>query len=74
MRRILHIIILLITIPLITLCIGRQDKDPLEERIVTAIEETVDYITNAMIDETGMSRCDYNMTEGKWYRHEPPSR
>jgi uncharacterized protein YyaL (SSP411 family) len=72
MRRILHIIILLITIPLITLCIGRQDRDPLEERIVTAIEETADYISNAMIDETGMSRCDYNMTEGKWYRYEPP--
>ena len=72
MKRILHIIILFITIPLITLCIGRQDKNPLEERIVTALEETADYISNAMIDETGMSRCDYNMTEGKWYRYEPP--
>ncbi len=25
-----------------------------------------------MLDEDGKSKCDYNVTEGKWYEYEPP--
>ena len=31
-----------------------------------------DYAANVILDEEGKSRCDYNLTEGKWYPYEEP--
>ena len=43
-----------------------------KEEIITAINETAGYISNVLLDEEGKSRCDYNLTEGKWYPYEVP--
>lgn len=40
--------------------------------VMKAINETATYIANTLIDEKGRSRCDYNLTEGKWYDYEVP--
>lgn len=37
-----------------------------------AITECADYIANTLIAPNGQSRCDYNLTEGKWYDYEVP--
>ncbi|TCC96708.1 pectate lyase [Pedobacter hiemivivus] len=43
-----------------------------KEEIVTAIDQTANCIVNVILDEQGKSRCDYNLTEGKWYPYEVP--
>jgi len=43
-----------------------------QEEILKAIKECADYASNTLLDEQGKSRCDYNMTEGRWYDYEPP--
>jgi hypothetical protein len=72
MKKIMYLIILLSSLPLITVCIGKGENKSQKEKIVKALSETADYISHAMIAEDGMSKCDYNLTEGKWYRYEPP--
>ncbi len=72
MKKTVKIILLLSLLPLISLCITPDKKSERQEQILAAIEETADYICNAVLDENGESRCDYNMTEGKWYPYEPP--
>ncbi len=43
-----------------------------KEEIVSAIDQTANCIVNVILDEQGKSRCDYNLTEGKWYPYEVP--
>ncbi len=43
-----------------------------QEEILKAIKECADYAANTLLDGQGKSRCDYNMTEGRWYDYEPP--
>lgn len=71
MKRIIQIGAILTLIPVITLCINRSDKDALEESVLLALTETANYLSTAIIDENGISKCDYNLTEGKWYPYEP---
>jgi uncharacterized protein YyaL (SSP411 family) len=71
MKRSIHIILLLALVPVITLCITRSGEETLEDRILEALAETADYLSNTVIDEQGISRCDYNLTEGEWYPYEP---
>jgi uncharacterized protein YyaL (SSP411 family) len=40
--------------------------------VIRAINECATYIANTLIDPQGRSRCDYNLTEGKWYDYEVP--
>ena len=40
--------------------------------LTTAINECAHYITDIMLDKEGRSKCDYNITEGKWYEYEVP--
>jgi uncharacterized protein YyaL (SSP411 family) len=42
------------------------------EDLVLAINESAAYIANVLLDDEGKSRCDYNLTEGKWYPYEIP--
>lgn len=37
-----------------------------------AINQMSTFVSNVMIDPQGKSRCDYNLTEGKWYPYEVP--
>jgi rhamnogalacturonyl hydrolase YesR len=43
-----------------------------EEQILRAVRECAEYAANTLLDSAGRSRCDYNMTEGRWYDYEPP--
>ena len=43
-----------------------------KDEVVTAITQTANCVADVMLDEQGKSRCDYNLTEGKWYPYEVP--
>lgn len=45
---------------------------PKKEEVLDAINTCAQYIANVILDSTGRSRCDYNLTEGKWYEYEVP--
>lgn len=45
---------------------------PKKEDVMEAIHQTARYISEVILDEEGKSRCDYNLTEGKWYEYEVP--
>ena len=72
MKRFIQIILLLSVIPVITFCIEQTKEDSPEDKIVTAITQTADYLSKSVINEEGVSKCDYNMIEGTWYPYEPP--
>jgi len=46
--------------------------DEKQQAILESIDESAQYAVNVLLDEEGKSRCDYNVTEGKWYDYEPP--
>lgn len=48
---------------------GAQVK---REEVITAINQTARYVSEVLLDSEGKSRCDYNLTEGKWYPYEVP--
>lgn len=66
-------IILLAAVPLFSCCMQERshESDP-QEQVLDAIQETAAYLANVVINDEGMSRCDYNLTEGVWYEYEPP--
>ncbi|WP_315824198.1 hypothetical protein [Paraflavitalea speifideaquila] len=43
-----------------------------KEEVLLAIDQMAGYVSNVLLDEEGKSRCDYNLTEGKWYAYEVP--
>ncbi len=47
-----------------------QENDP--TAVLTSIRAGADYAASILLDESGKSRCDYQMTEGKWYPYEEP--
>jgi hypothetical protein len=49
-----------------------QVNSPSKEAVLEALEGGADYAINVLLDDEGKSRCDYNVTEGKWYEYEPP--
>ncbi len=51
--------------------IPAQEKN-LKEQILQALNECADYSVDVLLDEEGKSKCDYNLTEGKWYGYEEP--
>jgi uncharacterized protein YyaL (SSP411 family) len=64
-------LIILSLIPIFSLCISEQ-KDNREKLVMDAVNETATYIADVIINQEGVSRCDYNLTEGIWYEYEPP--
>ena len=61
-------------ISLLALCqvISLAAVGPSREQVLEALNSAARYATTVLIDEDGKSRCDYNMTEGKWYPYEEP--
>ena len=57
-------------IPMVSFCINKN-ADPEKDKLVKMIGETATYLSDVLIDENGVSQCDYNLTEGKWYPYEP---
>jgi len=45
---------------------------PSKDAVVQAINELAHYSSTVLLDESGKSRCDYNMTLGKWFPYEEP--
>lgn len=48
------------------------NAQPKKEELTKAINETARYVSEVILDKEGKSRCDYNVTEGKWYEYEVP--
>lgn len=62
---------------LILCCFGLQNgwaQEPsiTEAQIIEALNSGAKYASNVILDEDNKSRCDYNLTEGKWYEYEIP--
>lgn len=45
---------------------------PSKEAVLQVISEAAHYGSTVLLDEEGKSRCDYNMTLGKWFPYEEP--
>ena len=43
-----------------------------KDEVISSIIAAADYASQVVIDDEGKSRCDYNITEGKWYPYEEP--
>ncbi len=43
-----------------------------KDQVELAINQCARYISETILDKDGKSRCDYNLTEGKWYDYEVP--
>lgn len=43
-----------------------------KDDVLLAVNQTAHYIKDVLLDDEGKSRCDYNLTEGKWYPYEEP--
>lgn len=71
MKHIFRILVLLIMLPALSFC-GETEEQEKEKQVLKALQETADYVSNVLINEEGISRCDYNIPEGKWYEYEPP--
>jgi rhamnogalacturonyl hydrolase YesR len=71
MRKIFFIIVLHI---LIFQTLQAKDKNlqKKKEAVLEALKSGANYEMNVILDKNGRSRCDYNMTEGKWYNYEAP--
>ena len=62
----------ILTIVCLVLANGTLFAGAEQDQILKAISECADYAANTLLDEQGKSRCDYNLTEGRWYDYEPP--
>lgn len=49
-----------------------QSKVVTKSDLVSTIRSCSSYACNVLLDESGKSRCDYNMINGKWYPYEEP--
>ena len=45
---------------------------PKKEDVIGALNTCATYVADVILDSAGRSRCDYNLTEGKWYEYEVP--
>lgn len=64
--------LLLISISIFSLMCFAQEKNTLQDEVLQALKDAANYTVNVLLDEEGKSRCDYNMTEAKWYPYEEP--
>jgi len=49
-----------------------QKNNITKDDVLTALKDGAEYAVNTLLDDEGKSKCDYNVTEGKWYEYEPP--
>ncbi len=48
-----------------------QNTGSLKEQVLAQIRKLADYSCTTLLDKNGESRCDYNITLGKWFPYEP---
>lgn len=62
--------------PILTLLLAASAfgaaAQPTAEQVRRAIDECAAYAANVLLDESGKSRCDYNLTRGEWFPYEEP--
>jgi rhamnogalacturonyl hydrolase YesR len=63
------VFVLFLSVPVL---INAQSELKSKESLLKAIKETADCAAFVLLDQSGKSRCDYNLVEGKWYDYEPP--
>ena len=68
----IRLIMIFIWIVILQNLYASDTEEELKSKTLTAIKIGADYASTTLLDENGKSRCDYNMTEGKWYDYEPP--
>ncbi|MBO9633010.1 MAG: hypothetical protein J7578_07800 [Chitinophagaceae bacterium] len=54
------------------LLIKSIQAQPKKDDVLAAIRSCATYIADVILDSAGRSRCDYNLTEGKWFDYEVP--
>jgi len=52
--------------------LSNQETTTQLEKVEQVLKEGANYAATVILNEEGKSRCDYNMTEGKWYPYEEP--
>ncbi len=70
MKKYAKFLVVFLLIPIVSFCISKN-ADPEKDELVKMIGETASYLSDVLIDQNGVSQCDYNLTEGKWYPYEP---
>ncbi len=68
----IKILFLIFCFALFTSQIYPQEPVLKAEQVLEAINSGAKYAANTILDEDYKSRCDYNLTEGKWYDYEIP--
>lgn len=68
-NRPLSYIILLLTFSVASTAAFAQAE---KKQVTVAVDQIAKYVAEVILDAEGKSRCDYNMTEGKWYDYEVP--
>ncbi len=66
-----HTLILLIAFILMSI-LPTYGQEYSKEDVAEALRDGADCACNVILNESGKSRCDYNILEGKWYEYEPP--
>lgn len=51
---------------------AQAQTKPDKQEVLKAINSTATYVSQVVLDKDGKSRCDYNLTEGKWFPYEIP--
>lgn len=57
---------------LLLLLSGNLYAQPKKEDVLAALKTCAMHVADVILDSAGRSRCDYNLTEGKWYEYEVP--
>jgi len=47
-------------------------QEPTKEEVLKALNECSVYAADVLLDKEGKSRCDYNLTLGRWFPYEEP--
>ncbi len=63
---------LFLTALLPALALSARAQQVSRQAALDAVNGMAAYISTTMLDAQGKSRCDYNLTEGKWYPYEVP--
>ncbi len=71
MKTINRVTALLLFVLVITAFAEKGDGEKKQE-IISAIHDGANYACDVLLDESGKSRCDYNLLQGKWFVYEAP--
>ncbi len=71
MKTVNRVTALLLFVFVIT-ALGQKGDEEKKQAIISAIHDGANYACDVLLDESGKSRCDYNLLQGKWFVYEAP--